>query len=162
MVNALELRSTDRVLEIGTGSGYQAAVLAELASRVITIERLAGLAETAAQRLESLGYGNVEVCLAGAELGWPAGAPYDGIVVAAGAPRLPRVLMDQLAVGGRLVVPVGSLEAQELMKVRRTQGGFSFNTLGSCRFVPLIGEDAWSADDASAQQADEADIPNSS
>ena len=153
MVNALELRRTDRVLEIGTGSGYQAAVLGELAGTVITVERLADLAETAARRLRSLGYGNVDVRLAGDELGWPSGAPYDGIVAAAGAPKLPRGLMDQLSVGGRLVVPVGSLEAQELMKVRRTQDGFAVSTLGSCRFVPLIGADAWSADDANAQRS---------
>ena len=153
MVNALELRRTDRVLEIGTGSGYQAAVLAELAGTVITVERLVDLTDTAARRLKSLGYGNIDVYLAGEELGWPSAAPYDGIVVAAGAPKLPRSLMDQLSVGGRLVVPVGSLEAQELMKVRRTRDGFSVNTLGSCRFVPLIGSDAWSADDANAQRS---------
>jgi protein-L-isoaspartate(D-aspartate) O-methyltransferase len=143
MVSALELRRSDKALEVGTGSGYQAAILAELASRVVTVERVQTLADSARARLASLGYANVEVLLAGAQLGWPAEAPYDAIIVAAGAPKLPRELIDQLTVGGRLVVPVGSLDSQELMKVTRTQDGFSVRSLGPCRFVPLIGEGAW-------------------
>ena len=143
MVSALELRRTDRVLEIGTGSGYQAAILAELASEVLSLERLPSLADSASRRLESLGYSNVEVRLAGRGLGWPEGAPYDAIIVAAGAPKLAKELMVQLAVGGRLVIPVGSQEGQELMSVHRTKDGFSVKTLGPCRFVPLIGEGAW-------------------
>ena len=146
MVSALELRWTDEVLEIGTGSGYQAAILAELAGQVISVERNESLSDSARRRLESLGYTNVEVRLAGAELGWPPGVPYNAIIVAAGAPRLPRELMNALAVGGRLVVPVGSRDAQELMKVSRAAESFSVQTLGSCRFVPLIGEGAWEED----------------
>ena len=143
MVSALELRRTDKVLELGTGSGYQAAVLSELAREVISVERIRSLAESARLRLESLGYTNVEVSVAGGELGRPQAAPYDAIIVAAGAPRLARDLIDQLEVGGRLVGPVGSKESQELMKVIRTPEGFSVRTLGPCRFVPLIGEGAW-------------------
>ena len=147
MVNALELRRSDKVLEIGTGSGYQAAILAELASQVISVERIPTLADSAQQRLRSLGYTNVEVCLAETELGWPAGTPYNAIVVAAGAPTLPRDLMEQLEIGGRLIMPVGSMEAQELMKVSRTADSFSVRTLGSCRFVPLVGKDAWPSEE---------------
>ena len=143
MVSALELRRTDKVLEVGTGSGYQAAILAALASRVLTVERIESLAESAKRVLSSLGYCNIEVLLAGEELGWHREAPYDAIIVAAGASRLPRSLMEQLEVGGRLVIPVGSLESQELMKVTRTQKGYSVRTLGACRFVPLIGEGGW-------------------
>ena len=143
MVNALELRRTDRVLEIGTGSGYQAAVLAEIAAEVITVERIESLAKQAAQRLESLGYSNVQVQLSGPELGRPDTNHYDAVIVAAGAPKLPRELIEQLRVGGRLVVPVGSRESQEHMKVSKIKDGFSVCTFGSCRFVPLIGEGAW-------------------
>ena len=143
MVSALELRRTDRVLELGTGNGYQAAVLSLLAKEIVTIERIVSLADSARQRLEAQGYSNVEVVLAGEDLGWSSAAPYDAIVVAAGAPRLARELIDQLVVGGRLVIPVGSREAQELMKVTRTAEGFSISTLGPCRFVPLIGTGAW-------------------
>jgi len=147
MVSALELRRTDRVLEVGTGSGYQAAVLSCLASEVVTVERMASLADSARERLNTLEYSNVEVRLAGPELGWTRESPYDAIVVAAGAPRLARELIDQLVVGGRLIIPVGSKEAQELMKVSRTADGFSVRTLGSCRFVPLIGAGAWPEND---------------
>ena len=143
MVSALELRRTDRVLELGTGSGYQAAVLSLLAKEVVTIERIPSLADSAKQRLKAQGYSNVEVCPAGQELAWLPASPYDAIIVAAGAPRLARELIDQLVVGGRLVMPVGSKEAQELMKVSRTSDGFAVRTLGPCRFVPLIGTGAW-------------------
>ena len=149
MLSALELRRSDRVLEIGTGSGYQAAILAELAAEVISTERIPSLADSARQRLVDLGYGTVQVCLAGDELGWPQATPYDAIIVAAGAPKLPRELVDQLVVRGRLIVPVGSNEAQELMKVTRTTDGFSVRTLGGCRFVPLIGPGAWQEEDTS-------------
>ena len=143
MVHALELRQSDQVLEVGTGSGYQAAILAELAPRVITVERMVSLAETARDRLNGSGYTNVEVVLAEKTLGWEGGAPYDAIIVAAGASKMPRELMEQLAVGGRMVVPVGSLESQELMKVTKSADSYSVTTLGACRFVPLIGEGAW-------------------
>ena len=143
MVSSLELRRTDKVLEIGTGSGYQAAVLAELAREVISVERIETLRDSARQTLRSLGYTNVDVRTAGVELGHLEGAPYDAIVVAAGAPKLPRELTEQLTVGGRLVIPVGSQQTQELMKVTRTGEGSSVATLGACRFVPLIGKGAW-------------------
>ena len=143
MVSELELRRTDRVLEIGTGSGYQAAVLAELARQVTSIERIRTLAHKARERLAALGYENVVVHDAAVELGWPSESPYDAIVVAAGAPKIPRELVDQLVVGGRLVIPVGSKLAQDLMKITRTADGFAVRTLVPCRFVPLIGEGAW-------------------
>ena len=143
MVQALELRQSDRVLEVGTGSGYQAAVLAELAGRVITVERIASLAETARARLKALGYTNVQVVLAEKALGWEGEAPYDAIIAAAGASKMPRELMEQLADGGRMIVPVGSLQSQELMKVTKSADSYSVTTLGACRFVPLIGEGAW-------------------
>ena len=133
----LELRSTDKVLEIGTGSGYQAAILAELAGEIISVERVPDLAESALETLRDLRYTTVEVNLATVQLGWPERAPYDSIIVAAGAPKLPRELMEQMAAGARLVVPVGSRESQELMKVTRTAETYSVETLGACRFVPL-------------------------
>ena len=147
MVSALRVRRSDKVLEVGTGSGYQAAVLAELAGRVITVERVPELSQSAAERLAALGYTNVDVYEAGPELGRRADGPYDAIIVAAAAPRLPRALMDQLAMGGRLVVPVGSADTQELMRVIRGPHDFSIHTLGGCRFVPLIGDGAWAEDD---------------
>ena len=146
MISALEVRRSDRVLEIGTGSGYQAALIAELAREVVTVERIESLAISARQRLERLGYQNIRVMPAGEELGCPEQAPYDGIIVAAGAPTLPKGLIKQLAIGGRLVVPVGSLESQQLMKVTRTPEGYTARTLGECVFVPLIGDMAWPED----------------
>ena len=143
MTHALDVRSGDRVLELGTGSGYQAAVLSLLARRVYTVERVPSLAERAAERLQSLGYCSVEVHAAGSELGLPKHAPYDAIVVTAAAPRLPESLMEQLAVGGRLVIPVGSQHQQWLMKVTRKKGGYATSSLGPCRFVPLLGKGAW-------------------
>ena len=143
MVTEMEVRQTDRVLEIGTGSGYQAAILSKLAASVISVERIPSLAAGARERLARLGYWNVAVHEASAELGWPPGGPYDAIVVAAAAPRLPRELIDQLTPRGRLVVPVGSRDAQELMKVTRAGDGLSVRTIAPCRFVPLIGEGAW-------------------
>ena len=143
MIRALELRRTDKVLEVGTGSGYQAAILAQLAERVVTVERIGSLADLARERLATLGYTNVEVVLAEKRLGWPAEVPYNAVIAAASTPTLPQELMDQMAGGGRLVVPVGSLEFQELMKVTRSADSYSVQTLGQCRFVPLIGEGAW-------------------
>ncbi len=145
MIDALELRRTDRVMEIGTGSGYQAALISQIADTVITVECIQTLADSARERLRSGGYSRIEVVDAAQELGWPPAAPYDAIIVAAGAPRLPMGLIGQLVPGGRLVVPVGSLESQELMKVTRTDDSYSVKTMGSCRFVPLIGEEAWPA-----------------
>jgi protein-L-isoaspartate(D-aspartate) O-methyltransferase len=146
MTSALDLQEDDKVLEIGTGSGYQAAVLAELVpkGKVITVERIPQLLHAAKALLEELGYAQrVDARLAGEVLGCPEEAPFNAIIVTAGAPTLPRVLLEQLAVGGRMVVPIGSRHEQELTKVTRTPTGFSLTTLGPCRFVPLIGKGAW-------------------
>ena len=139
MLEALELRRSDRVLEVGTGSGYQAALLGELVREVVTVERIDSLAVHAKERLGSLGYDNVEVERSGDRLGWPDGAPYDAIIVSAASPMLPRSLREQLDVGGRMIIPVGSPSMQDLMKVTRTTDSFSVRTMGGCRFVPLIG-----------------------
>ncbi|MDP2948927.1 MAG: DUF938 domain-containing protein, partial [Chloroflexota bacterium] len=146
MTSALELAETDRVLEIGAGSGYQAAILSRLVpkGRVLTLERIPNLADTARAFLQALGCANVTVRLAGRALGAPEDAPFNAILVTAGAPRLPPALLEQLAPGGRIVAPVGSLREQELIKATRTDEGASYKMLGPCRFVPLIGEGAWS------------------
>ena len=143
MVQALEVKESEQVLELGTGSGYEAAILAELAQKVVTVESIPELAESAKQVLDRLGYRNIEVHVAGKTLGWPAGAPYDAIIVAAGAPTVPQVLLEQLAWGGRLVIPVGSRWQQDLLKVTRLRKGNRTENLGGCYFVPLIGEGAW-------------------
>jgi protein-L-isoaspartate(D-aspartate) O-methyltransferase len=143
MVQALELRGTEKVLELGTGSGYEAAILAELAERVVSVEHIPELAESARQVLDRLGYSNIEVHVAGKTLGWPEGAPYDAIIVSAGAPSVPQVLVEQLNYGGRLVIPVGSRWQQELLRVTRLRKGNTTENLGGCYFVPLIGEGAW-------------------
>jgi protein-L-isoaspartate(D-aspartate) O-methyltransferase len=131
------------VLEVGTGSGYQAAILAELARLVITVERLPALTEGAKRVLDSLGYTNVVVHLAEKTLGWQTEAPYDAIMVTAGAPRVPVNLLTQLAIGGRLVIPIGSRYVQELYKVTKRRKKNIVQNLGGCRFVSLIGEGAW-------------------
>ena len=143
MTQALELLGNEKVLELGTGSGYQAAILAEMARQVITVERLPSLANTARRTLNKLGYINVQVHLAERTLGWRAEAPYDAIMVTAAAPKIPQELLDQLAVGGRLVIPVGSRWEQDLLQVTKQEEGFTTNNLTPCRFVPLIGEEAW-------------------
>jgi protein-L-isoaspartate(D-aspartate) O-methyltransferase len=143
MTEALELRGTDRVLELGTGSGYQAAILAELAQWVITVERHPKLAEGARELLNKLGYTNIEVHLAENTLGWRRGAPYNAIIVTAGAPKVPQELLHQLAEGGRMVIPVGSRYDQELLKLVKMKGEIMTSDLGPCRWVPLIGDGAW-------------------
>ena len=143
MIQALELRGDDRVLEVGTGSGYVAAILSELAEKVITVECIPKLAESARLILERLGYSNIETHVAGGTLGWPEQAPYDAIVVSAGAPSVPEALLDQLAWNGRLVIPVGSKWQQDLLKVTKLRRGNQVENLGGCYFVPLIGEGAW-------------------
>lgn len=143
MTQALELTGNEKVLEIGTGSGYQTAILANLARLVITVERLPALAESAKKVLDSLGYSNVIVHLAKETLGWLEEAPYDAIVVTASAPRVPPALMAQLAFGGRLVIPVGSRYSQQLLKITRQQRENTIEDLGGCRFVSLIGKEAW-------------------
>jgi len=143
MVQALELKQSEQVLELGTGSGYEAAILAELAQKVVTVEAIPELAESAKEVLDRLGYSNIEVHVAAKTLGWPTGAPYDAIIVSAGAPSVPQVLLEQLAWGGRLVIPVGSRWQQDLLKVTRLRKGNRTENLGGCYFVPLIGEGAW-------------------
>ena len=143
MTEALELKGEERVLEIGTGSGYQAAILAELARKVITTERVQPLAEMAKVLLAKLGYTNIEVHLAEETLGWRWEAPYDAIMVTAAAPKVPPELIGQLAIGGRLVIPVGSRHVQELCKVSRGRKKNRVVNMGGCRFVSLIGRGAW-------------------
>ena len=145
MTEALELRGGERVLEIGAGSGYQAAVLSRLlpTGSLITVERLSSLAEDARLVLDELDCDNVIVELAGTTLGSPDHGPFDAIIVTAASPQIPNALVAQLAVGGRMIIPVGKLEQQELMRVLRTDEGVSLRWLGPCRFVPLIGEEAF-------------------
>jgi len=152
MTEAMDLSGPEKVLEVGAGSGYQAALLAELAQHVVTVERIPKLAEEAARRLHDLGYCNVEVRVAGDCLGWPESAPYDAILVTAGAPHVPQSLLDQLRRGGRLVIPVGQRRVQQLMLVTNAASGVSVQNLGECRFVPLIGADAWDESEAPTDQ----------
>lgn len=143
MSEALQVHETSRVLEVGSGSGYQAAILAELALAVVSVERVPALLASAERSLAGLGYQNVELHLASGALGWAQGAPYDRIIVTAAGPQVPDTLLAQLGVGGRLVMPVGSRSEQDLLLVRRTAGGFEHDSLGGVRFVPLVGEGAW-------------------
>ncbi len=143
--DAMKLTGSERALEVGTGSGYAAAILSRLAERVYSVERLEPLARTAGETLAQLGYDNVEVSRRDGTLGWPEHAPYDAIAVAAGGPDVPSALLDQLAVGGRLVMPVGPEADQVLVRVtREANGNFRRETLSQVRFVPLIGEHGWS------------------
>jgi protein-L-isoaspartate(D-aspartate) O-methyltransferase len=144
MTQALELKKEDKVLEIGTGSGYAAAVLSLIVDKVYTVERFAELAQTARLRFRELHYDNIEVKVGDGTKGWPEEAPFDAIVVTAAAPKVPESLLAQLAPGGRLVIPVGTRWSQELTRVRRDQeGGFVWETLEPVRFVPLVGEEGW-------------------
>lgn len=140
MLQVAEIKPADRVLEIGAGSGYQTAVLGKLAAQVFAVERHAELTQQARRRLEPFAYNNITLVTGDGSLGLPQAAPFDVIIVAAAAPRVPPALMAQLAEGGRLVVPVGSEKDQELHLVRKLPGGISVECLEGCRFVPLIGE----------------------
>ncbi len=143
MTEALELTGKEKVLEIGTGSGYQTAILAELADTVISVERLPELADAAGSLLKELGYANVTVHVAGKRLGWPDEAPYDAIITTAGAPEVPPDLIAQLKINGILIIPVGSRHLQELYKITRLKTKNKIQDLGGCRFVSLIGQGAW-------------------
>ena len=138
MAQALMLRGDEKLLEVGTGSGYQAALLSLLVREVVSVERLPALSQVAAQRLQELGYHNVRVFNAGDALGWPQEAAYDAITVAAGAPEVPSSLIDQLAQGGRMVIPVGGRRMQQLVRATKSDRGVTMERLGECRFVPLI------------------------
>jgi protein-L-isoaspartate(D-aspartate) O-methyltransferase len=154
MTAALELKPDERVLEVGTGSGYAAAVLSKIAKEVYTIERHKILADTARKRLEELGYENIQVLYGDGTLGWPEYAPFDAIVVAAGGPNVPETLKQQMAIGGRLVIPVGAfLHVQQLLRIRRiSEDEYKEEDLGGVRFVPLIGVAGWE-DEAEIRQA---------
>ena len=143
MLQDLALRGQESVLEVGTGSGYQAVLLSQLARRVVSVERIPALAEKASKLIKTLGCANVRVEPAGEGLGCPSYAPFDAIIVAAAAPEIPEGLLDQLVLGGRMVIPVGSQEEQDLKSVVRGDDGPKTRSLGLCRFVPLIWEGGW-------------------
>ena len=151
MVSALMVGRSDNVLEIGTGSGYQTAVLSRLANNVDSIERIPELLSEASVKLEELNCKNVNLMQAGADLGCKQRGPYDGIIVSAAAPKLPNLLLEQLKNGGRLLIPVGSQDSQELMRIIRNDEDYSIHVLTSCKFVPLIGKDAWSLQDLQSE-----------
>jgi protein-L-isoaspartate(D-aspartate) O-methyltransferase len=143
MTEALELTGKENTLEIGTGSGYQTAILAELSSRVYTIERIKSLLVKARKLLDELGYSNILFKAFDGTLGWKQYAPFDAIMITAGAPSLPKPLVDQLAENGRMVIPVGDRYTQELIKVTKRAEGLEQESLGGCRFVNLIGVHGW-------------------
>jgi protein-L-isoaspartate(D-aspartate) O-methyltransferase len=143
MVEALEVNPADRVLEVGTGTGYQAAILGELSAEVWTIERHAELADKAREILQRLGYSNIHVVTGDGSLGLPEHAPFTKILVAAAAPRVPETLVAQLADGGRLVVPVGTRQEQQVQIVRKMGNEIAVSLRDPCRFVPLVGEQGW-------------------
>jgi protein-L-isoaspartate(D-aspartate) O-methyltransferase len=146
MSEAMELSGNEKVLEIGTGSGYQTAILAELAERVFSIERIAALATRARKILDALNYYNVAIRVGDGTYGWREEAPFAAIMVTAGAPRIPQLLIEQLSVGGKLVIPVGSRYSQVLLKLTRMSedpDDLKREELGGCRFVDLIGEHGW-------------------
>ena len=143
MIELLELKFTDKVLDVGSGSGYQTALLAESSNRVVGVERIKRLVEISKENISSLGYKNVEIYKSEQELGYPDLAPYDAIIVGAAAPKLPLKLIEQLTLKGRLVIPIGDRKTQELVKVVKTEKSYHVTTHGNCRFVPLIGKGAW-------------------
>ena len=147
MTQALELKGNEKVLEIGTGSGYQTAILAELANQVVSVERIPQLAESARKILGKLSYVNVEIHVVEKLLGWEEEAPYDAIIVTAAAPSVPDILLMQLTTGGKMVIPVGSRWEQDLLKITKGENQNLVENLGGCRFVPLIGESAWETEE---------------
>ena len=143
MINALQLTGKENILEIGTGSGYQTTLLAELGEEVYSIERIPSLAHRAITILNKMGYYNVTIKIGDGTFGWAEKAPFDAIIVSAGAPDIPEVLKGQLSVGGRLVIPVGNQSIQNLFRVTHTKEGFKTENLGGCTFVKLIGRYGW-------------------
>jgi len=146
MTEALLLTGKEKVLEIGTGSGYQTAILAELSEKVFSVERIRPLAIRARKLLYELGYFNVEIKIFDGTFGWTEESPFDAILVTAGSPDIPQPLIDQLATGGRLVIPVGDAFVQDLVRVTKTEEGVRREDLGGCRFVKLIGRYGWEAE----------------
>ncbi len=144
MTQALGLEGDEKVLEIGTGSGYQTAILAELADRVFTIERIAPIGVAARERLTAMGYTNIIFRIGDGTLGWREMAPFDRVIVTAGAPKIPIFLEEQLGPEGSCVVPVGDASNQNLVRVTHMPGGIEEEVLCSCTFVPLIGREGWS------------------
>ncbi|MDI6889991.1 MAG: protein-L-isoaspartate(D-aspartate) O-methyltransferase [Thermodesulfovibrionales bacterium] len=143
MTELLELKGNEKVLEIGTGSGYQAAILAELSKEVYTVERVALLAERALETLRSLGYNNIHVKVGNGTLGWPEEAPFDRIMITAGTPRIPGPLIPQLSQGGTIIAPVGERFSQQLLKVKKSESRLTEEYHTPCVFVPLIGRYGW-------------------
>ncbi len=147
MTEALELRGGERVLEIGTGSGYQSAVLSRLVSRVYSVERLPSLARRARRILDQIGCANVNIKVTDGTFGWEEAAPFDAIIVTAGAPAVPQKYLEQLGIGARLVIPVGTRDDQALVRITRTsQLDYSEERLSPCRFVPLVGRFGWTGE----------------
>jgi protein-L-isoaspartate(D-aspartate) O-methyltransferase len=144
MTEALKLSGTEKILEIGTGSGYQAAVLAELAEQVYSMERLPSIAKRARRILDELKYANIVITIGDGTLGWKEHSPYDGIIVTAASPYPPKTLLEQLKVGGRLIIPIGDEFTQDLtLYIRDSDKDYSKESYGGCRFVKLIGEQGW-------------------
>jgi len=146
MTEAIELKGAERVLEIGTGSGYQTAILSMLAEKVYSIERISSLAARARKVLDSINCSNVVIKIGDGTLGWPEESPYDAILTTAAAPEIPKCYIDQLKIGGRLIIPVGDVYSQVLVKVIKTKDGIIKQDMGGCRFVKLIGRYGWKAD----------------
>jgi protein-L-isoaspartate(D-aspartate) O-methyltransferase len=146
MTEALQLTGKEKVLEIGAGSGYQTAILAELAEKVYSIERIRSLAIKARQLVYELGYLNVEIKIFDGTYGWLEESPFDAIMVTAGAPDVPKPLLDQLTMGGRLVIPVGDAFVQDLIQITKTEEGVKKEDLGGCRFVKLVGKYGWNGE----------------
>ncbi len=143
MTEALMLKGKEKVLEIGSGSGYQTAILAELAQEVFSVERIRTLAVRARKILYELGYFNVEIKIFDGTFGWVEKSPFDAIMVTAGSPDIPQPLYEQLSMGGRLVIPIGDENIQDLFRITKTEGGMKKEDLGGCRFVKLVGKYGW-------------------
>lgn len=146
MTQALELTGLEKVLEVGTGSGYQAAILAELAKEVYTVERLSTLSISARRVLYRLGYHHVFFKIGDGTLGWKEKAPFDAILVTAAGPSMPRTLQEQMAEGGRMIIPIGSLDRQELLLIKREGSEWKTEPLSDCRFVKLVGKEGWQSE----------------
>ncbi len=147
MTELLDLKGNEKVLEIGTGSGYQASILAELAREVFTVERIAALAALAEERFSSLGYGNIRIRTGDGTIGWPEEAPFDRIIITAGTPSIPGPLAGQLSEGGIIIAPVGDRFSQQLIKIKKSEGRLLEEYHTPCVFVPLIGKYAWDVKD---------------